>query len=210
MVRSRKEQWLRFAAIALGILVVLIGAADVAARLSRTAFGEDAAFVAFGPAAAAPVPLVQAEGTLIPARLAVPSLGIDAAVEHVGQKQDGSMGTPQDFDNVAWYALGSKPGAPGNAVFAGHVNNALTKPGVFEHLAAIEVGDYVTVSDETGVSKVYRVETIEQHPYSEAPAADIFATRGPSKLVLITCDGEWVASERTFEKRLIVTAALTN
>jgi LPXTG-site transpeptidase (sortase) family protein len=109
--------------------------------------------------------------------------------------------------DTAWYKDGSRPGQAGNAVFAGHVNNALTTSGVFGHLNQVHLGDYVTVADQEGKTLVYKVTALDQYPADEAPVASIFAKTGPSQLVLITCDGEWVPAEKTFDKRLVITAS---
>jgi hypothetical protein len=53
---------------------------------------------------------------------------------------------------------------------------------------------------------VYRVVSSKSYPANEAPLADIFATSGPQKLVLITCAGDWVTSEHQFDQRLVVIA----
>ncbi len=115
------------------------------------------------------------------------------------------MATPSNFDNVAWYSLGAKPGGQGSVVFAGHVNNALFKSGVFEHLAQINKGAYITVEDSTGKSLVYRVSSVEEYQ-PDAPTDALFVTTGPSRLVLITCDGTWVPSAHSYDKRLVVIA----
>lgn len=209
--------WLRRVAIVVGIFVVLYGLADATSRLAHAVLGDDALFEAFAPAAAPrPAPIVPTAGaastatatttSFVPARLRVPALGIDAKVEEVGRKQDGTMGTPGDFKNVGWWGQGSKPGQPGNAVFDGHINNALTQAGVFEHLSQIDKGDYVTVSDTEGHTLVYEVVEVTLYSPDEAPLHKIFATSGPSRLVLITCEGEWVQDERQFDKRLVVIA----
>jgi len=200
--------YVRMGAIGIGLLCVLVGAADVTARLARSAAGDNAALVAFGPAAALQNPGLFATsslGVLTPARLKIPSLGVNAAVETVGIKADGTMGTPKNFDNVGWYSPGSKPGEEGPAVFAGHVNNGGMRKGVFEKLSKIKTGDYVTVEDAAGRSKIYKVSSVREYP-AEAPAGELFAPGGPSRLVLITCDGEWLPAERTFDKRLVVVA----
>lgn len=196
--------------------MVLVGLADVTARMSNALLGEDALFEAFAPAAAIKpssaivVPEAQAGSStvLVPARIKVPSLGINASVEEVGQRADGAMGTPADFMNVGWWAQGSKPGEEGNAVFAGHVNNALTLPGVFAHLGQINKGDYVTVSDAEGRTLVYEVSEVTLYDADQAPLRKIFANKGPSQLVLITCEGEWLEDARSFDKRLVVVARL--
>ena len=200
--------YVRMGAIGIGLLCVLVGAADVTARLARSAAGDNAALVAFGPAAALQNPGLFATsslGVLTPARLKIPSLGVNAAVETVGIKADGTMGTPKNFDNVGWYSPGSKPGEEGPAGFAGHVNNGGMRKGVFEKLSKIKTGDYVTVEDAAGRSKIYKVSSVREYP-AEAPAGELFAPGGPSRLVLITCDGEWLPAERTFDKRLVVVA----
>ena len=205
---------LRYISIAIGILVVLVGLADVTSRMAQKVLGDDALFDAFAPAAATRpsslvVPAATASsttGVLVPARLKVPALGINANVEEVGKRADGAMGTPADFMNVGWWSEGSKPGAAGNAVFAGHVNNALTKPGVFEHLSQIKKGDYITVSDAEGRTLVYEVQEVALYETDQAPLPKIFARTGPSQLVLITCEGEWLEDEHSFDKRLVVIA----
>ena len=200
--------YVRMGTIGIGLLCVLVGAADVTARLAAVVAGDNAALVAFGPAAALQRPglfATSSPGVLTPARLKIPSLGVNAAVETVGIKADGTMGTPKNFDNVGWYSPGSKPGEEGPAVFAGHVNNGGIRKGVFEKLSKIKTGDYVTVEDAAGRSKIYKVSSVREYP-AEAPAGELFAPGGPSRLVLITCDGEWLPAERTFDKRLVVVA----
>jgi LPXTG-site transpeptidase (sortase) family protein len=216
LVKKINEKVLLYTMAVIGLFVVFVGLFDVTTRASRN-FSGNLAFTAFAPA----VTLFNASTTdsffgtprasaapLIPTKISVPSLGINASVEQVGKKADGSMGTPQKFEDVAWYSLGSKPGQPGNAVIAGHVNNALTKTGVFQHLSSIKLGDTITLSDSAGHALTYKVRDIEQYSADTAPAAAIFATTGPSQVVLITCDGEWISEDKTFSKRLVVFAQL--
>ena len=195
---ERRAYYLRLAVVVVGVLCVLVGAADATSRLVNN-MGPDAAFLAFAPAAAIN------NFPIVPARLRIPSLGVNAKVESVGIKDDGAMATPSNFDNVAWYSLGAKPGAQGSAVIAGHVNNALLKSGVFERLSQIKNGDYITVEDSAGKALVYKVSSVEEYQ-PDAPTDALFATTGPSRLVLITCDGEWVPSARSYDKRLVVIA----
>lgn len=210
---SAYASYVYWGALGVGAIMVLVGLADVTSRVAALfpQLDNKTVFSAFAPVAALDVPefnapVATASGAIIPVRISVPSIGVNAEVIQVGKKADGTMGTPSDFRQVAWYSLGSKPGATGNAVFAGHVNNALTTAGVFSNLSKVEIGDYITVTDENGKSLVYQVSEKTQYPADEAPAAEIFTTTGSSKIVLITCDGDWVASERSFDKRLVVTA----
>lgn len=214
---------LRIAASVIGVFVVLVGAADVSSRMAHSAFGDNASLYSFAPAvtllgnynadagviSTSTKAKVASTMPLIPVRLQIPSIGVDAAVEQVGKKDDGSMGTPTKFGNVAWYAPGSLPGQPGNAVMDGHVNNALTTAGVFEHLSQIAPGDDIVVLNASGTPIKFVVSKVEEYPVDTAPAASIFATTGPSQLVLITCDGDWVQSQKSFDKRLVVFATFS-
>lgn len=222
--RVLEDHWsypyLRIALIAIGLLVVLVGAVNVLSRAAHSMFGNTtspALTNAFLPAAALGSPqAVEAitgatstpAGVIIPTRIKIPSIGVDAAVEQVGKKADGSMGTPSGFSSVGWYAPGAKPGESGNAVMDGHVNNALTLPGVFANLSKVQKNDYITVSDAQGKALIYRVTEVTSIPADTAPADSIFTKNGPSQLVLITCDGEWVQAEHSFDKRLVVFARL--
>lgn len=208
---SKHEARVRLVALCAGIAVVLVGAADLMSRVAHANLGELDARMAFGPAISIIDPEVlgtvaTTSGTIIPSRLRIPAIGVDAKVEQVGQKQDGTMGTPTKFGDVAWYQPGKKPGEAGNAVFAGHVDNALTTAGVFEHLSQLKKGDYISVSDEFGKTVLYRVASSQTYAANTAPVEQIFKTTGPSQLVLITCAGEWVTSEHQFDQRLVVIA----
>ncbi len=199
---------LRLALVIIGLLMVLIGAASAFSWVANNALGKDAAKQIFAPAVVSGAGSAQTTATsaFIPARVKIPSIGVDAAVESVGTRADGSMDTPKNFKNVGWYSLGSKPGGAGNAVFAGHVNNALTSAGVFQHLSEVRIGDYVSVSDASGKTLLYRVTELEQYPVDEAPLQSIFSTTGTSQVIIYTCDGQWDGAAHSFTKRLVVFA----
>ena len=201
----------RLVSLCVGVSLVLIGAANVLSLLSGAAFGSEAVTTAFAPAVVALRGDVSPVGTttpLVPTRLVIPAIHVSADVEPVGRKADGSMATPSTFDRVGWYSLGSKPGEAGNAVIDGHVNNALTRSGVFEHLSDLVVGDTVMVSDTSGRTLTYVIDEVASYPTDQAPIDTIFNVTGPSKLVLITCDGSWDPAAHSFNKRFVVYASL--
>src|SRR5438128_1115854 len=75
-----------------------------------------------------------------PARLKIPAIGVDASVVSAGLKPDGTMDTPHDQYSVAWYKYGPRPGLPGNAVMAGHLDTKLTPTAVFYNLNKLKPG----------------------------------------------------------------------
>ncbi len=143
-----------------------------------------------------------------PVRLRIPALGIDAVVEQVGLTAAGRMAAPSRFSDVAWYTYGPLPGQMGNAVIDGHVDNGLGLAGVFKHLSSIKEGDVVQVQTKKGSTLSFIVDEIHSYPYTDVPTKTIFTTKGDARLTLITCEGTWVAEQKTYDKRLVVGATL--
>lgn len=141
-----------------------------------------------------------------PARISIPSIRVSAEVEHVSIDEKGNMATPKTLEGVAWYAPGARPGGSGSAVFAGHVNNARGTDGVFARLDELKPRDQIIIEGDGGERVVYEVTAHEVYNYRTAPVLDIFSDVGESRLALITCSGEWLASEGTYENRLVVFA----
>src|SRR3989338_6359653 len=77
-----------------------------------------------------------------PARLRIPAIGVDAAVQSVGLswKGTGDMGIPTNFTDVAWYNGGPAPGAPGSAVINGHLDGKEVPQAVFYNLGKLKPG----------------------------------------------------------------------
>ncbi len=143
-----------------------------------------------------------------PSQVIIPALKIDADVQHVGVKPDGSMGTPNNFTDVAWYKYGPAPGYRGSAVIDGHVDNGLSLAGVFKHLGDIKVGDDVYVKTAGGKTLHFVVEDVETYPYQSVPTEKIFERADKPRLNLITCDGKWVKGKDTYDERLVVYTVL--
>jgi hypothetical protein len=140
-----------------------------------------------------------------PIKLTIPALGVEAAVEPVGQDPDGAMSAPTDPDEVAWYRLGPGMGVPGNVVFAAHVNWD-GRNRVFGSLHQLAPGDAVQVIDAEGRGFEYVVESSHWVRADGAPVEEIFAQPSEPVITLITCGGEYVAARREYLDRLIVQA----
>jgi LPXTG-site transpeptidase (sortase) family protein len=143
-----------------------------------------------------------------PEKLIIPSISINAKVQHVGLTATKAMGIPTNFTDVAWYKYGPVPGEKGSAVIDGHVDNGLGLNGVFKKLDQVKVGDDVSVVDEKGNTAHFKVISVDVYPYNNAPTEEIFGATDKKLLRLITCDGHWVKSAKTYDSRLVVTAEL--
>lgn len=158
------------------------------------------------PARAATPSVEPAVQDVQPTRLIIPSLEIDAPIEGVGQTEDHRMGIPSGDTEVAWYNLGPQPGETGNAVIAGHLDDVHGRPAVFWRLDELEPGDEILVRFSDDHEVRFAVMTVEAHDADSAPLERIFGVDFERDLNLITCDGEWNAQSKLYEKRLVVYA----
>lgn len=150
---------------------------------------------------------VRAAALMVPRRIEIPVLGVDADVEQVGITKSGRMATHESFSTAAWYKYGPAPGEEGSAVIAGHLDNALGMPGVFSSLKDLRPGDKIVVINTNREELHFVVESAEVLA-PDADTANIFATDGPPRLVLITCEGEWDQEHKQYTGRRAIYAVL--
>lgn len=158
------------------------------------------------PKPPAPAPLVEAPIlTSPPVRLLVDSLNIHPPVESLGLDRSGALDTPNNIWDVGWYNAGPVPGAPGDAVIDGHAGYP-GQPLIFGRLDKIQRGAQVVVVLADGSQQVFAVDSVASFPLGSMPP-DMFTPYGPARLTLITCDGQFNDSNKTYSSRLIVEAS---
>ena len=156
----------------------------------------------------APTPLFAlAPKASIPVHLKIPALNIDTAIQSVGKDKTGNMDVPNNSTDVAWYNLGTVPGDPGNAVISGHYDDK-KGPAIFYKLGKLKKGDSITVTDNNGLDRVFKVIEVASYPYNKAPLNKIFGFDLNHDLNLITCDGRWNSRTHTYNQRLVVYARM--
>jgi len=150
--------------------------------------------------------LVNQVGSGLPFRLKIPSINVDSIVEYVGITEEGAMDVPKDIANAGWYDLGPRPGENGSAVIAGHYGWKNGMPAAFDNLSKLQRGDQIYVEDETGAIITFVVREIK----SLDPKADVSAVFSSNDrkahLNLVTCEGVWDKTQKSYSKRLVVFA----
>jgi len=142
------------------------------------------------------------------ARLKIPALQVDAAIEKVGNAADGTMDIPKKVEDVAWYDLGPTPGELGNAVMAGHLDSEVA-PAVFWRLHDLKPGDHVLVTRTDRSQLDFVVTRTQTYPYDKAPLNEIFGTASTPNLNLITCGGSFDRQSKNYSERLVVFTTLS-
>ncbi|MGQ0842900.1 MAG: class F sortase [Sporichthyaceae bacterium] len=142
-----------------------------------------------------------------PVSIAVPEVGIVAAVDAVGTRPDGALAVPDDPTRVGWYSGGARPGsAEGSAVVAGHLDRPGGELGPLAALSRAVPGTEVTVLDAAGVTTTFVVRSLEVLAREQLYLADPFRTTGEPVLTLITCTGPFDRERGVYPANLVVTA----
>ena len=150
-------------------------------------------------------PNEHAPRTATPRRLRIDALAVrGATIVDVGVEDDGEMEIPGPTE-VGWYRFGAAPGEAGTTVLAAHIAYNGTD-GVFRHLADLPAGARVSVELTDGQVRRYEVTSVEQYDKRALPA-DVWATDGPERLVLITCGGRFNPSLRSYESNIVAWAS---
>jgi LPXTG-site transpeptidase (sortase) family protein len=153
------------------------------------------------------LPDLPAEDPILPVGLRMSSIDVEAPIVPTGvNQQTGQMAVPGNVRDVAWYRFGSRPGEPGSAVLAAHVDLARQGPGVFFHLRTVDEGDVVEVEFSDGSVSVFRVEARTVYQKDELPLEKIFAREGTPVLTLITCGGGFSDSSGSYDSNVVVYA----
>lgn len=193
----------------IAILVIIVaGGVFVTTLIHATVYAPDSTDSNI-PVPTATTP-VTADTASEPKQLLIPSLSINARVQHVGVNAKGMMAAPSNFTDAAWYKYGTVPGKLGSAVIDGHVDNGLALAGVFKHLGDIKVGDDVYVVTASGTKLHFVVSDVETYPYTDGPTEKIFNARDAAHLNLITCAGTWTKGGHTYNERLVVYTTYTD
>lgn len=143
---------------------------------------------------------------LLPMRLLIPKINVDASIESVGLAADGAMAVPAGPADAAWFDLGPRPGAIGSAVIAGHEGWKDNIPAVFDDLYKLKKGDKIYVEEKTGITIAFTVSSSATYDQNADPSEVFFSTDGKAHLNLITCEGVWNAAEQSYSDRLVVFA----
>lgn len=146
----------------------------------------------------------RSKGPAAPTRVRIASLGVDARVVPVEQR-DGVLTPPEDANRVGWWRQGARLGAKkGAVVVIGHTVDSMA--GAFGALGELTRGARVKVyvgARATGfrVRKVTELSKAEL----ELESDKLFAKTGQPRLVLVTCT-DWDDATESYLSNTVVVA----
>src|SRR4029077_3081837 len=143
-----------------------------------------------------------------PVQLVIPKIGVRASVESVGVDRTGAMAAPSGPYTVGWWAAGTLPGDPGNAVIDGHLDSARVGAAVFWRLGSLRSGDQILVRMPGNRTLTFIVDRTAVYRFDNAPLAEIFGPTDTPSLNLVTCTGSFDRASRNYDRRLVVYSKL--
>lgn len=151
---------------------------------------------------------------LVPLRMRIGAIGIEAPVLSVGLEPDGAMEIPDRVDEIGWYdpfvngeRVGVVPGTgTGTAVFSSHVDSRTYGRGVLFDLRLMRTGETIEVEMVDGTVQEWVVTRVTQYPKVSMPLREIFTWAGPERVVIITCGGEFDRAARSYKDNVVVYA----
>ncbi|MER7958227.1 class F sortase [Streptomyces sp. NPDC096030] len=143
-----------------------------------------------------------------PARVSVPSLGIDSELMRLGLNPDGTVEVPPPDKGmtVGWYTGNARPGEPGAAVIIGH-NDTRFGRAVFHDLKRIRKGAAVDVRDSRGDTVRFTVTGTETVGKDAFPTEKVYGATRERALRLITCDGAFDAAGHPVDNLIVYAVA---
>jgi Sortase domain len=161
------------------------------------------------------------DGPIVPTRLQIPAIDVDAAVESrgtvryrnpfTGQMVDG-YGVPESMRTTSWWSDGPRPGSGQMAVVLGH-SQVGGGYAVFNRLDRLRPGDDITLRDSGGAVLHLRVlgEPLTGLDKSTSALADALNRHPPNAdLALVTCGGEFDRQARASEDNDVVFATVVD
>ncbi|HVE63061.1 MAG TPA: class F sortase [Mycobacteriales bacterium] len=140
-----------------------------------------------------------------PVRLRIPTIGVDAPVQPLGLRADGSLEVPTGRREVGWFTGAARPGERGPAVLAGHASLASGRA-VFWRLRDVAPGVAIEVRGADGSAVRFRVTRVEQHPKDAFPTSAVYGATTGSELRLITCGGAVDPATRRYLDNVVLYA----
>ncbi|RLK13425.1 sortase family protein [Micromonospora sp. M71_S20] len=208
----------RAAGAAVVVVVAMVGAGLIGASVKTGPAPRPpqplAASASTGPAVAdAPDPDVAAGTGLArsaPTTIAIPRIGVDAAIMPLGTNPDGTVQVPplERAQLAGWYEPGPSPGEIGNAVIVGHVDSAAIGPAVFFSLGALQPGDTITVTREDGQQATFTVESVKAYPKTEFPTEQVYGPSDRPGLRVVTCGGTFDQAAGSYPDNVVVFASM--
>ena len=155
------------------------------------------------------------------ALLEIPAIGVHAPLVPTGAEGApgaASLTVPGNIHTVAWWdgtvldgdrvvhEKAPRPGQPGVAIIAGHIDSALAGPGALYDLRDLGKGDMIKIVDSLGRISTWTVSGPPETALKINLPSALWVSNGPPKLAIVTCGGPFDAATGHYLDNVIVWA----
>lgn len=139
----------------------------------------------------------------VPTRIRIASIDLDAPMQAVSLKSDGSLSVPSDPYVTGWYQGSPTPGEIGPSVIDGHVDR-IGGIAVFWRLRELKPGDIIEVDRANGSTARFVVDSLEQFSQDNFPTQKVYGNIEYAGIRLITCGGVFNIATRHYSDNTVV------
>jgi len=155
----------------------------------------------------AAVPPAAAQHVATPVSLTIQAIGVRTKLIHLGLTKTGALQVPSTTTVAGWYTGSPRPGEPGRAVIAGHIDS-YQGPGVFFRLRLLHRGERVYIRRANGSLAVFKVTAVHSYLKTHFPTNEVYGPAPDDQLRLITCGGTFDPATGHYLSNTIVDAEL--
>ncbi|WP_066361728.1 class F sortase [Herbidospora mongoliensis] len=141
-----------------------------------------------------------------PVEIVIPAIDVRSRLERLALDAHGVMIPPKKAEIAGWYADGVRPGDPGPAVIAGHLDST-SGPGVFADLGKLKPGQKILVKLKVE-TVTFEVDAVRTYAKKEFPTRQVYGASPDAQLRLITCGGTFDDARGHYADNVIVFATL--
>ena len=160
-----------------------------------------------GTSTPTPTPTPTPTQTVLPVRIEISDIHVNAPVQELGLTSTGALAVPTQTNQAGWYTGSAVPGQSGPSVIAGHYDSAIG-PAVFYELRDLKDGDDIDILLSSGTTVTYQVTGIVTDSKEQFPTTEVYGPSPDGELRLITCSGSLV--DGSYLDNLIVFARLVD
>jgi hypothetical protein len=139
----------------------------------------------------------------VPERLIVEALDIDASLTATVVDADRALVPPEDPAQLAWWR-GVRPGeGAGSVLVAGHLDARRYGQGPLARIVQLKAGSQAMLTGADGSIATYTLRGVTTIDKEALPAAELFGSVGPERLVLVTCGGTFDRDRRSWDSNVV-------
>jgi len=143
-----------------------------------------------------------------PVSLVIPAIDVSTKLIQLGVNKADTLQVPKTIAVAGWYTGSPRPGEPGGAVIAGHVDS-YQGPGIFFELSTLKPGERIFVKRADGTMAVFTITQVSLYPKTGFPTKAVYGPTPDAQLRLITCGGTFDYATGHYLSNTIVYASLT-